>query len=721
MTDYRKSFANGTRYTTPNTSRSTRERAVSSGLELELEFIHYPEQLIIGDHYLWEGVDDSSYSGTRLAKVLKEPRDRRLSCLLDENYPFEGKYYYCFIFDLPFNKERPSDAERHFAQNLSYPNILNHLFLIPESSWRSQGIIISKAKSIFNQSFVKCKIEDCIQVGKRYQFLSLCENKFHFCCQSHFIPLGNEALQWTDEIRDYLRQYSQRQFRITEKPLECLETGVRYLYFINTCFPKLLQKGKLTAIVAESGSYICPLCHFQSDSTRTICRLDILEHQLKNPVGYYEDNDTEEEKDSQSSPNQTPGRRRESSTGSEEGNYDFDDSYARKVTKSIRRSNSKRATNSVDSFSANDKGLQPTSQTRSLDIDEKGIPFRETAKWNNLTFLTKRRLIEWQSLLESNGYATKEEVEAIYREQTRSELEDITLQLLKVLLSSNREGKRLSPSASGSKPIVKTPSLELYPLGSTVTSSARTPVLQSNSTRLDSFDRELPPAAASSSSINYRGRGIELRVYQPEFPAVIKTIRVFPELTYDEVLRISCETLQITHINWRSMCLVKKNTEGWNEKIYPEKTYAHNNPYFHSARSHNRDDERDREEFILWGMLADQDYIEVRRTKGAFLGGRFCLQSIADLDHQNKCIQQKISELNVNYAGYREIRGDGNCYYRSVFCGVIEYLISLPPNQSFQRKDGFKFLYEKFHSIRYSEKVDSHLLLLRILLEAAGA
>jgi hypothetical protein len=160
----------------------------------------------------------------------------------------------------------------------------------------------------------------------------------------------------------------------------------------------------------------------------------------------------------------------------------------------------------------------------------------------------------------------------------------------------------------------------------------------------------------------------ELKIIRPEDPERVKTLRITSDLTYDEVLKEACELFKL-YFQWKDMCLVKRDVLGWNIKIYPE---IHNsNLTTINPEGNNK--------IKLWGLLETTDILELRRTKGAFLGGRFYLKEIMLMDKFNQSIKQKVCQLNENYIGYREIRGDGNCYYRAVFCGIVERIITSAP------------------------------------------
>lgn len=67
--------------------------------------------------------------------------------------------------------------------------------------------------------------------------------------------------------------------------------------------------------------------------------------------------------------------------------------------------------------------------------------------------------------------------------------------------------------------------------------------------------------------------------------------------------------------------------------------------------------------------------VYLRRQRSANIGGRFLLQHLQDTEKFNQHTSAKVSELKRSYIGYRQIRGDGNCYYRAVIYGLIEILV----------------------------------------------
>jgi hypothetical protein len=114
--------------------------------------------------------------------------------------------------------------------------------------------------------------------------------------------------------------------------------------------------------------------------------------------------------------------------------------------------------------------------------------------------------------------------------------------------------------------------------------------------------------------------------------------------------------------------------------------------------------------------LRDGDVIEVRRELAAAVGSKYRLSALAAIDQYNALIQTRVKELANLYLGYRRIRGDGNCYYRSVAFGLIEQVI-----QRGDRRD-LQHLHEVFKAVYFapnSEEYIPHAHLLLLLEKAA--
>jgi hypothetical protein len=109
---------------------------------------------------------------------------------------------------------------------------------------------------------------------------------------------------------------------------------------------------------------------------------------------------------------------------------------------------------------------------------------------------------------------------------------------------------------------------------------------------------------------------------------------------------------------FHEMMLVKFEPDGWNSKL--EVSEKH---FVQDSLDHND---------------SSKNVFELRQVIGANVGGKFPLVTIAQADSYNNSLQEKIQQLSQVYAGYREIRGDGNCYYRAVVYGAMEMIISSP-------------------------------------------
>ena len=114
--------------------------------------------------------------------------------------------------------------------------------------------------------------------------------------------------------------------------------------------------------------------------------------------------------------------------------------------------------------------------------------------------------------------------------------------------------------------------------------------------------------------------------------------------------------------------------------------------------------------------LEEKDRIELRRLTSC-VRGRFRLRVIAATDRFNSSLQDKIASLSETYAGYQEIRGDGNCYYRAIIFGLIEQIISDPSKRKLLLKIRDRFEQLVF---RAGPELVHHEALLQKLKQAAG-
>jgi hypothetical protein len=114
--------------------------------------------------------------------------------------------------------------------------------------------------------------------------------------------------------------------------------------------------------------------------------------------------------------------------------------------------------------------------------------------------------------------------------------------------------------------------------------------------------------------------------------------------------------------------------------------------------------------------LSDGSIVEIRELATASVGGRFRMALIADADRNNDSLFYKVKSLCKTYAGYKKIRGDGNCYYRAVVYGALEQIIKE------RNRQAFRFMYETFKSVLFSNREHNtdHNELLAAFAAAAG-
>jgi hypothetical protein len=276
-------------------------------------FIHHWEDLQVGENYLWDRVDESSYAGARLARIFSFPLEKRICCFLDSSFQIQDKIFVCFLFDLPYNNQ-PTNAEQIFVKyyrkeklhissadnnneesQLSSFEMIKHVFLLPASTWKNQGIVLSRVfSSLSSKSFVKCKLSHCYMICRRYQLIRTCESNSHHCCYLHFMPTTEEELKWTDDTRDFII----RKMPSGSATLSYLEAGVRYLFLVYKQFPKIDIKRSLQ-IVMQTASFACPFCLLEDKMN--ICGLDLLDHQFQNPLGVIIEEEVEDSSVSQRS------------------------------------------------------------------------------------------------------------------------------------------------------------------------------------------------------------------------------------------------------------------------------------------------------------------------------------------------------------------------------------------------------------------------------------
>lgn len=131
----------------------------------------------------------------------------------------------------------------------------------------------------------------------------------------------------------------------------------------------------------------------------------------------------------------------------------------------------------------------------------------------------------------------------------------------------------------------------------------------------------------------------------------------------------------------------------------------------------SQSDYADSDDTISVCSLQDGDIIEARHLLGA-VGGKYRLTAIAGADRYNASLVSKAAVLSQSYRGYRKIRGDGDCYYRTVLFGLIEQLIFKKEQASLLH------VHSCFSGVHFAERdpaEDVHRLFLSKLRAAAGA
>lgn len=103
---------------------------------------------------------------------------------------------------------------------------------------------------------------------------------------------------------------------------------------------------------------------------------------------------------------------------------------------------------------------------------------------------------------------------------------------------------------------------------------------------------------------------------------------------------------------------------GWSseledEHLRPDHDHDHDHDHGHHGDG--------RRTWSPFGKLVDGCTISVRTRRDVIKPP----QAIASLGIS----QEKLSALRKSYIGWRSVRGDGNCYYRAVYFGLIEYII----------------------------------------------
>jgi hypothetical protein len=704
------------------------------------------ETLQVGDNFILQDCRPGGIVSERLQNLFRAPDLHRVGCFLANNYVWNGKRYLCFVFDIPYNTNLQG-AEMAFLNEINLPStfdLTNHICLIHEH-WMNQ-VSMKKIDKIASRSIVKCKLPDCSQVCYQCQLISLCDQHSHHCCHSHFKPTGNDGVGFTDDTRDFLKSKSH-----DLEPF--LESAVRYLYFLQANFNFDIRK--LLPFIIDEQMYLCPFCLLEYKQNPL--PLDILDHQLNNPIGFIDINEDYEmitHEEAQGAEEAVANNQFQANRGLSKLSQRNDEIPQKPFVEDrerqlqVRNNYQNRITSNP--IYNNKSGSLEEKADSERKLEGENIPFRESNLWLSLTLSTQVRLNLWQQEFARQGCSEKE-IEHIYSTQSREELEDLTIRVLKVLIFSYHDEKEKKLKEEKEKSSVQQQPQQQPQLPVSINNNYE----KSQSRSIEVDNSELLSRMVSPLKPMITGKLMQLKIVRPEDPEMIKVLNILSNFSYDQVLRSACELFQL-YARWQSMSLVRRDYLGWNIKIYPELISSEEN-------ADSTTTPKEQKELLLWGMVENNDLLELRRTSGAFLGGRYYLNEISHLDRCNKSIQQKIEQLNENYIGYREIRGDGNCYYRAVFCGIIEKIITSAPlfggegnnlspllpspspsplqkhhslssmnsawslnNSSsiktfLSRDKAFQYLTEKFRSVMYKSRPRvQHGALIKALSEAAG-
>ncbi len=177
-------------------------------------------------------------------------------------------------------------------------------------------------------------------------------------------------------------------------------------------------------------------------------------------------------------------------------------------------------------------------------------------------------------------------------------------------------------------------------------------------------------------------------------------INVDRDWSWNRFLQESCRRVGILH--WDEMNLVRLEASGWNVKL-------------NQAQS---------DKGVISSLSADNmnnNVFELRKLVGANVGGKYRLSVLADEDH-NPSIKDKVDQLSQLYEGFREIRGDGNCYYRAVVYGIMELIINSPRRHLHLRSwiSLFKSIVFNREERSWMDHERKHRQLLQSLSQAAG-
>ena len=118
--------------------------------------------------------------------------------------------------------------------------------------------------------------------------------------------------------------------------------------------------------------------------------------------------------------------------------------------------------------------------------------------------------------------------------------------------------------------------------------------------------------------------------------------------------------------------------------------------------------------------LADGDVLTIHKHQFGSIGQRSRLGLIAIQDSHSDKIRRAILSKLREYIGFRKIRGDGNCYYRSVIFGMLEQTLFASTEE---RARILRIIIKIFRDVDYSDTVKQRAhsdMILRLTKAAEG-
>jgi hypothetical protein len=289
----------------------------------------------------------------------------------------------------------------------------------------------------------------------------------------------------------------------------------------------------------------------------------------------------------------------------------------------------------------------------------------------------KRKVDDMTAQLRAEGF-TSEDIQQTLRSQTLANLKEIKeLAYFRILVDSTKSSKKQLEQQHQEHEDKGRPSKSPAPTSTATSSGSGLPIQSATM-------RNGPARLLSNIRINVR---------YPE-KCVNSTLALQKGCTYMDVLTTVMADVA-ANVSSPVMYIVDQN--GWCREISREGRYSNSC------------------ECSLFD-LHDGATIEIRELATASVGGRFRLALIADADRNNDSLFHKVRNLTKSYAGYKKIRGDGNCYYRAVVYGALEQIIKE------RNRQAFRFMYETFKSVLFSNREHNtdHNELLAALAAASG-